>query len=412
MRQLQPHAVYACERVRTVPEAMARMQRMLAPLGEPTVRWLSDEELGELAREKGWGASRRLTGDKKLASPDIVFSVFEWAGEDEPAEEVGPYGSRPGRYFHHLRPWSHRDGGTPRPDGTVCQTAWEIHGARGCVFKCDYCSFDNVLVIMLDVERFVEHLDLLVRDVPQTLYKYDNQTDILALEPEYGASRVLNDYFASQDRAFLMHYTKSDNVDCLLDYRHSGRVIVCWSLAAHTQSRLIERETATCEQRIEAARKCQQAGYPVRFRFSPMIPVRGWRDEVSAMVELLFEKTRPDLLTLQTLSRFPNLTMLETTLDLDVLDPEFLDAARERESEMHGLIYGPLPHDIRLEMYRFALDCIRRASPETPVAICLESAQMWEALAGELGQEPSHYLCACGPDCTPGQPLYAARCRA
>ena len=123
------------------------------------------------------------------------------------------------------------------------------------------------------------------------------------------------------------------------------------------------------------------------------------------MVELLFEKTRPDLVTLQTLSRFPDYQMLETTLDLDLLDPEFVQAAREHRGGMDGRIYGPLPHHKRLEMYRFALSQIRLASPETPVAICLESAEMWDDLAADLGQHPMHYLCACGPDCTPGHPL-------
>jgi hypothetical protein len=405
MRGLTPSAVYACERVREVPEAMARMARMLARMGGGPVQWLSDEELAALAAEKGWGASRRITGDRKLADPDVIFNVYSWASEDERQQFAGSYGHKPLPGFHNFRPWNRREGGNPRPDGTVCQTAWEIHGARGCLFKCDYCYFDNVLVIMLDVERFVAQLDLLVRDAPQTLYKYDNQTDILAFEPEYGASRVLSDYFAAQDRAFLMHYTKSDNVGPLLEYEHNGQVMVCWSLSAHTQSRLIEKETATCEQRIEAARRCQQAGYPVRFRFSPMVPVKGWREEIATMVELLFQKTRPDLITLQTLSRFPAYEMLETTLDLDLLDPEFVQAASDHREEMAGKIYGPLPHHIRLAMYRFALEQIRHASPETPVAICLESVDMWEVLSADLRQDPAHYLCACGPDCTPGHPL-------
>jgi len=50
-------------------------------------------------------------------------------------------------------------------------------------------------------------------------------------------------------------------------------------MSGPTQSRLIDKRTPTTEQRIDAMRKAQSAGYLVRARLSPIVPVRNWRDE-------------------------------------------------------------------------------------------------------------------------------------
>jgi spore photoproduct lyase len=80
-----------------------------------------------------------------------------------------------------------------------------------------------------------------------------------------GATKIFVEYFSQFENHFLMLYTKSNNVDFLLDLHHKGQTLVCWTLNASTQSRIIERDAATMEERIEAARKCQEAGYRVRF---------------------------------------------------------------------------------------------------------------------------------------------------
>ncbi len=52
-----------------------------------------------------------------------------------------------------------------------------------------------------------------------------------------------------------------------------------WTVATDTQCSDIERGTPSLDERLEAMRKCQQAGYVVRAGFSPIIPHVGWREE-------------------------------------------------------------------------------------------------------------------------------------
>jgi hypothetical protein len=405
MRKLYPPAVYIHERVERDPRALARAERLLTAIEAPTiVKGMTDEELEEIVQAAGWRSSRRLTGVKKESDPIVILNAFDF----EQANRERAQGN--GDIFRGGGAWGLREHkGLLAHDRTVCQDAWEIHSVLGCLFKCDYCYLQNVLNIMVNIEEFIDHLRPFINAHPQTLYKWDSHSDILTFEPEYDAARPMAEFFASQRKAFLMHYTKSDNVDVLRDLEHNGQIMVCWSLSAHTQSRIIERDTATSEERIEAMRKCQEWGYHVRCRLSPIVPVMNWREENRALIELLFSRVQPEVISLQTLSRFPEYEMLPRTIDLDLLDPTFVQAAWDARDEMTGRAYGPLPHEKRAEMYRFLIDEIQRVSPQTPHSICLESPEMWQELGPLMGQSPEAYPCCCGGLCTPGQPVMSRR---
>lgn len=57
-------------------------------------------------------------------------------------------------------------------------------------------------------------------------------------------------------------------------------------------------------------------------------------------------------------------------------------------------------------MLDFLITEIQRRSPETVVALCLETPEMWRVFGERIGQNPDDYVCNCGPQCTPGARLY------
>jgi len=303
-----------------------------------------------------------------------------------------------------LRRWHKRDRARiAEKDGVVCQTGYGFHSGKGCLFKCDYCSFEDVLVLATDQEELLKRMDPVVREVEgPTLWKWDNSTDTICFEPEMGASKLFVEYFAQFDDKFLMTYSKSDNVDHLLDLDHRGQTICCWTLNAYTQSRLIERDSATMEERIEAAHKCEQAGYNVRFRFSAVCPVHNWQQEYRDMLDLLFGKVHPDVISLETLSRFSNPETFDKVMDASLFEPRFVDAIYKGRDEMAGKIWGPLPDAEREEIYRFLIEEIRKRSPETPVSLCQEPKHMWDRVADALEMPPEYYACCCAKDSVPG----------
>jgi DNA repair photolyase len=404
---LRPPVVYVSDRVRADARCRARLERMMGAIECDRVIDVTDEDIEQLVEEQGWSESRRQTGRVKTGDPPILFNRYRWLSDDALAAYAERFPDRSGSQFFGFRPFTMRRREKQlHHQNIVCQSAWEIHSVTGCLFKCAYCSFENFLNIMLDLEEWADRLERLVDETPwQALYKYDNMSDILTFEPEYGASELLVPLFARKPNAYLMHYTKSAHVDHLLDLDHRGHTLMCWSLSGHTQSREIEVDAATCEERIDAARKCQEAGYPVRFRFSPIVPIRGWREEVRAMIDRLLATVRPEVLSLQTLSRFPEYDIVERVFDTDIFAPRFLDAMRSRPADVQGKLYGPIPHDLRKEVYEFCIDEIRRRNPGVPVSLCLESTEMWDDLEETLGIDRERYPCCCGPVCVPGDPV-------
>ncbi|MGD8239052.1 MAG: hypothetical protein PVH68_10900 [Armatimonadota bacterium] len=398
MRVLKPPAVYIVQSVHDNAAARRRMERVLARTECDAVETVTDEQLDGLVQEHGWRGSRRLSGRQREGDPPIVFDTYRFAPDT--ADAPVPRASRKrlfGTWHERLRE------SIAERDRVVCQTGYGFHSARGCLFKCDYCAIEDVLVLATNHEHLLERLDPVVRRVEgPTLWKWDNQSDTLCFEPEMGATRLFVEYFAQFDDKYLMTYSKSDNADHLLDLDHGGQTICCWTLNASTQSRVIERDAATMEERIEAARKCQEAGYNVRFRLSAVCPVHNWEQECREMFDLLFSRVRPDVISLETLSRMPDRRMFDNVMDASLFEPRYLAAIRRGAAQMEGNIWGPIPDDEREEMYRFLIEAIRRRSPETPVSLCQEPPHMWERLADALDMPAEYYACCCAKDSVPG----------
>jgi DNA repair photolyase len=251
---------------------------------------------------------------------------------------------------------------------------------------------------MLDLEEFAEHtLRMMIARPQQKLYRYDMYGDSICFEPEYGASAVLSETFARAGGGRrLLFYTKSDNVDHLLDLPHKSSCIFYLSLAPRTVCREIEPGTPGMEARIEALRKCERAGYPVRVGFSPIVPTPHWRREATECIEALFAAVRPQTVRLWVLSLMrPDAAL--AMFEPDRLDERYLQAIRDRRDFTPEEIFDqPFPHWARAEIYGHYLDEIHRVSPRTPVSLCSERRELWEMLAPKLAISPDALYCCCG----------------
>ena len=420
MYKIKAKAIYIHESVTRDPRCVARMERMSPHIqcdSDPEV--VDDARLNEISRERNWEAiNGKRTGQLHLGPERVlIFNTFRWPSEEELARLRAQYPHLKSWYLLGDGAWTFRNGRATRETQLgICQNAHELHSAWGCLHTCDYCNIGEFVNIALNLEDYLERLDTLVRENPWCrLYKYDNHTDIPAFEPEYGWCEGLVKFFSKRD-AYLMIYTKSHNVGHLLGLDHGGRTIVCWTLSCDLVSRLIEKDAPTMSERIEAARKCQQAGYRVRARFSPIIPIKNWRDENARMLEEYLRKVKPDVLTID-MFKWIEPTKVREMFDLSLWDDEFVGwvdkyAAMEPKERPRPIIPNGkqlFPDELRASVYRFFMERIRKLSPSTRIALCGETPEMWEALRNELGMTPENYVCACGPDSVPGNPLFLSQ---
>ncbi len=415
MKPVKPQRFYITDWALADPVCKARMERMMEGFGvsPEAVQVIGEADIEPLVHERDWVDLDVRQGRVRFdGDPDVVFNRFRWTSPEERRALVERHAllRETKGYTHHFMrmlygcmDWYHyEDGMAKRNNQVVCWSLYDLHSAYGCFHKCRYCRRGRVTTLMLNVEEFLDHVDELMAQNPwQTVYRYDVESDCLILEPEYGMCRALVEHFAALEDRYIILFSKSDNVDFLLDLEHRGHTIMLWTMSTPTVSRRIEVDTATTEQRLEAARKCQEAGYTVRFKFKPIIPVVNWRREATETLEMLFAAVTPDNLSLEMLF-FDSVAELRELFDEDLLDPDFL--AMMEQHEAAGLMTDhmhPMPDGFRAQVYEHYVDEIRRISPQTRVSLCAETQELWRRLGERLQMSPDSFVCNCGPVCEP-----------
>ena len=422
MLPLEARGVYIKKEAGEDPRSMARIERMLPFVDYPgDVETIDDQAWHRLVCDAELNRLPRHGMDVDAVEPIVVFNQFLYHHTEE---ERGRRRERYPELFRNIHysgysGWDWRSSGdaaSRQRTGTVCQPAYAIHSFWGCHFRCAYCGLGNVVNIHVNLEDWIEHIREGVANLEkapqQTLFQWDNGTDIVCFEPEYGGTKLLVDLFAEQpDKYLLLYVGKSDHVDYLLDYEHRGHTVCCWSLSTETQCREAEKRTAPMEARLESARKCQEAGYPVRIRFSPMIPIVGWEAETHHMIRRMFEEIEPEVITMEPL-RFHTCEQLSQNFSPDLLDPEFMESMQTMPDGVDAWQKAQFPTPMRLRMYRAVLDEVARISPHTPVALCREKRTVWDMLRPDfdrMGQHPDEYVCNCGTTSAGTNPLLALR---
>jgi len=412
MMPVTARAVYIKKEANEDPRSMERIERMLPFIRCPSApRVIDDAEWHRIVVDEQLNDMPRHGRNGDQVEPIVIFNQFLYHHGPEQRKvrerkypelfkscllQYAGYGG-----------WDWRRSGDEeyrRSTGLVCQPAYAIHSFWGCHFRCAYCNLGHVANIYVNLEDWIEHIKEGLADLAnsprQRLFQWDNGTDVVCWEPEYGGTKMLIDLFARQPDKYLELYVgKSDYVDFMLDYDHRGHTVCCWSLGSEAQCRLVEPRSAGMEARIASARKCQEAGYTVRIRLSPMVPIVGWEEGIRRMLACMFDQITPDVITMEPL-RYCIYETLLNDFPPDSIDPEFMQAMADIPADAEDWEKSEFPEKYRLKMYRFVLDEVARLSRRTPVALCREKRRVWEALADDfkrMGQSPDDYVCNCGP---------------
>lgn len=370
----------------------ARLDAMLPRVEAGRVDVLDDGELERALVELGPRLGRPRAGleGRGRAKALVAFARF---GDGPVVREVFPGYS-----------WREKRNGRAQAEehGVLCQTAIEIQSVVGCPFDCAYCPYTSFVCVRLDVETFVDRVEALVRSRPaQTLWKLNNRSDTLGLEPEYGLARALVERFARLGGPTLLLYSKGDTVAHLVGLEHRGRTAASFTLTPEPIADLLERGAPAPQARIDALSALHRAGYPTRVRFSPVVPFAGYRQAYDELAARVARAGTPELVTFWTLSMV-ELGELPRIVPLERLDPEALAQARAAEAELRGDKGAPFPEAVRARVYSELTEIVRARLPGTRVSLCLESPAVWDALGAALPPRTrGGFVCNCGPKATP-----------
>jgi len=282
-----------------------------------------------------------------------------------------------------------------REAGICCPNYLHFSPTAFCSYACAYCYLAaSCSTLVAPVAKIFVNLEDVLAAIARRARRLEEPTsfylgklqDALALDPLTGFSRVLAPFFAEQPSARLVMLTKSDAVGNLLDLEHRGHTVVSWSVNPDAVCREFEAGAPPLERRLDAARRCQEAGYPVRFLIMPILPVDGWQRHYAELVEAIFAAARPERITLGGICSYRGALRLTA----QALGPDNL-LARHISHQPSPDGRRRFPRELRADFYRHLIGAIRRRDPGLPIGLCLEEPELWRA----CGLDPASATCNC-----------------
>lgn len=280
-------------------------------------------------------------------------------------------------------------------DGNACPNYWHFSPYGFCPYDCQYCylagtpgvKFSPTVKIFLNIGETLDQIAGVASRLSEPMAFYLGKLqDGLALDPLTGYSRLIVHFFAQHKNARLTLLTKSTNVDNLLDLDHKGHTILSWSLNPSEVSSTFERNVPSPDERLTAMQKCADTGYPIRAVIMPIIPIEGWQSIYTHFLENLLRTIPLDRITLgQICSYSAALQLTERKLGKD--NP--ISRMLEKNKSEDGRVRFPLK--LRIEVYRYLIDTIKKLQPKLSIGLCMEEYQTFKA----LNMESSIGCCNC-----------------
>ena len=274
--------------------------------------------------------------------------------------------------------------------------------SNGCYFACEWCylrltyrAAHPFITVRVQYDKIWNQITKKLHKTNDgVLYNSGELGDSLSLNRLTRAMEYFIPRFAGSANGYLFSLSKSDNVDDILKLRHNGRTILTWSLNAPEISKRYEIGAPPFKKRLEAARKAQEAGYPVRVRLDPIVNVDGWEKIYARTIGEIFDTIAPQRVTLGTLRFEPGFHRLRKSIFsagcdlrtyLDRMTPMFRQARGTKKKKVGKYSFS---EETRSKIFSFAIEEIRRRS-DCPIALCKEARAVWKGVGLDLSR------CAC-----------------
>jgi spore photoproduct lyase len=269
-------------------------------------------------------------------------------------------------------------------DSNTCPNYWHFSPYGFCPYDCQYCylsgtpgvKFSPTVKIFVNIGEILDKIAAAASKLSKpTAFYLGKLQDGLALDPLTGYSRTLIAFFAQQKKARLTLLTKSANVDNLLDLNHQGNTVLSWSLNPSEISERFEANVPTPQKRITAMQKCADVGYPIRAVVMPIIPVEGWQNIYTRLLENLLESVPLDRITLGQICSYSGaLQLTERKLGKDNHISKMLEKGKSKDGRIR------FPIKLRSKVYKYLVDTIRKLQPKLQIGLCMEEPDVFKAL--------------------------------
>ncbi|MDD5326872.1 MAG: hypothetical protein PHY02_03545 [Phycisphaerae bacterium] len=256
-----------------------------------------------------------------------------------------------------------------------------VPASNGCPYYCTYCYLAYVYRKFSPFIKININYDTMFKQIRKTLssslriisFNMGEMLDSLALDHITNLTTMLAPFFSGLSNAYLMLLTKSNNIYNLLSLEPNEHTIVSWSLNPQYVIEQYELGAASLDERIEAAKLCQEHGWRIRFRIDPGILYPDWQAGYADLIRKALTVTSPENITLGMLRLLPGHLRLATQAY----------GNRAQELSNYSFVRGAsdsklrYPTNRRIEFYSFLIDTIRSFDRKVSINLCRESPEVW-----------------------------------
>jgi spore photoproduct lyase len=167
--------------------------------------------------------------------------------------------------------------------------------ATGCMGHCHYCYLQTTLGSKPYIRTYVNLEDIfnqaqtyMDERAPEiTRFEAACTSDIVGLDHLTHSLKKTIEFIGQTEYGQLRFVTKYHYVDHLLDAKHNGKTRFRFSVNSRYVIKNFEPGTSTFDERLEAAKKVANAGYPLGFIVAPIYLHDDWKEGYRELFERL-----------------------------------------------------------------------------------------------------------------------------
>jgi len=340
---------------------------------------------------------RRIFLDRGVVGNPIAEGIVSKAGRipvtmvngaQEATRLLSSFEDAFGEGKHSLLITRGKGGFVKRCPGThhrICCRYHIINLVINCPIDCSYCILQGYLnnpaiTIHVNIDELFAQVEERLSSNPDRIFRLGTGElgDSLAFDEITHFSTIMVPFFSKKENGIFELKTKTDEVGHLLDLDHGGKTVVSWSVNPETVIKEEELNASTLAERLDAARRCQQKGYPIGLHFDPLIYYPEWKRDYRGIIEKVSERIDGKGIIWISLGgfRFP---------------PSLKPIIRNRFPASKILLGELFPGNdgkfrylksLRVEMYQEMVRWLRDFEPSLFIYLCMESQEVWERVFG------------------------------
>lgn len=275
----------------------------------------------------------------------------------------------------------------PGTKSHLCCNYYVITPIYNCPLDCSYCFLQGhinspFIKIFVNDEKIFSEIDEITNKNPCNEYRFGTGefSDSLAFEDINDFAKKIFPYIENKSNIVLELKTKTNNIKSLLSIKPLDNVVIAWSVNPQKIIDKEEIETASLDERLEAAYKCQEYGYKIAFHFDPIIYSLSWENDYKLLINQIFEKIKPNKIA------WISLGMLRYT-------PETKEVIQKRFPNSK-IIYGEMMQGldgkyryfkkIREKVFSKILGYLKEVDQDLLIYMCMEGDFMWKKVYGNI----------------------------